>query len=178
MLSGWWLPEKFPNLSQGDVVARLPLGIPTSPLIHLSKKTLSGNQSAWVEGPPNDDSESGFLLIKTRRLLSIVLTHDCQLDKSKRKPRVQLAPVIELDRLNSEEKTLVINQRSLSQLVLPDIPQVGSCYADLKNIFTVDKGLIGDDTMRIASMTDQGKDRLQWQLIAYFVDRDRDKPDT
>jgi hypothetical protein len=39
-------------------------------------------------------------------------------------------------------------------------------------IFTVDKRLIAEP-MRVASMTEDAKIRLQNQLIAYFADRQR-----
>jgi hypothetical protein len=139
----------------------------------VSKQTLPGNKTAWVESSaPTAETEFGHLLIKARRFLSIVLTHDCQLDKFKRKPRVQLASVSLVDDLNPEEKTKVMNQASLSLLVLPDVPTLGACYADLRTIITVDRGLI-DEPMRIASMTEEAKFRLQNQVIAYFSDRAR-----
>jgi hypothetical protein len=58
------------------------------------------------------------------------------------------------------------------RLVLPEVPGLGTYYADLRSLFTVDRTLIQEE-MRIASMTDEAKDRLQNQIIAYFADRKR-----
>ena len=184
MLSDWWLPELNPSLSQGDIIRVLPVWIPAPALVSLEKRTFPNHpehptpaekRTAWAESleSETDDSGYGHYLARARSYVAIVLTHDCQLDKKKTKrARVQLAATADLDGLNAEERTKVINQGTLAQLILPDIPQVGTYYADLRIIFTVDKGLI-IDSMRTASMSEKAKVRLQNQIIAYFTDRQR-----
>jgi len=164
-------------LSQGDVIRDLPVWIASPPLVFLEKRILSGDRTVWLEPPESKPDDQGFshLLIRARPFISIVLTHDCQLDKQKRRARVQLAATADIESLSAEERTKVMHQRTLSQLVLPDVPQLGTRYADMRIIFTVDKTLI-TGPMRVASMTDDAKDRLQNQIIAYFADRRR--PDT
>jgi len=173
--SDWWLPDLNPELSQGDIVKDLPVWIASPSLVFLGdKRTVSGGQTGWRElsEPQSDDQGFAHLLVRARPYISIVLTHDCQLDKKKRPTRVQLAATSDIASLSGGERMVVMNQRSLSQLVLPDVPQFGTRYADMHIIFTVDKRLIAEP-MRVASMTEDAKIRLQNQLIAYFADRQR-----
>jgi hypothetical protein len=180
--SAWWLPELNPSLSQGDIIRVLPVWIPAPSLIALDKRTFpihsdeptsAQKRTAWVESaePKIDDSGFGHYLARTRLHVAIVLTHDCQLDKDTKRARIQLAATADVDGLNAEERTKVMNQGSLSKLVLPDVPLLGSTYyADLRILFTVDKRLIVN-SMRAASMTEEAKFRLQTQIVAYFTDR-------
>jgi len=172
--SVWWLPKKHPDLSQEDVFKGIPVWVAIPPVVFIQKQTFSGNQTAWVESSNPIADADGFkhLLARAREVVCIVLTHDCQLDKAKKKVRVQVAVASDVNALSSEERSVVMNQRSLSMLVLPNIPQLGTYYADMRLIFTVDKRLL-IESMRIASMTEQAKLRVQNQLIAYFSDRAR-----
>jgi hypothetical protein len=175
--SGWWLPKINPDLSQGDIIRDLPVWIAAPALVFLENRTLPGDRKVWVESSAPKPDNNGFshLLIKARHFVGVVLTHDCQLDKQAKKVRVQLAAATDIERVNSEERTKIMNQRSLSQLVLPDIPELGTYYADMRIVFTVDKSII-TEPMRAVSMTEAAKNRLQNQIIAYFSDRQRPVP--
>lgn len=173
----WWLPEKQKDLSQGDIVTGLPSWIAVPPLIYVEKRTMKGSQHIWSElrEAKPDDEEFSHILIRSREIVGVVLAHDCELDKGNRKQRVQFARADRLDALNADEQTKVLNQGSLRLLVLPDVPTIGTYYADMRLIFTVDKRLVMEDR-RVASMTEEAKVRLQNQLIAFFADRERPEP--
>jgi hypothetical protein len=90
------------------------------------------------------------------------------MDKLKKKPRVQLAACADFEKLNTNERDSVTQHASWHYMILPDIPGLGTYYADLRNIFTVDRSLILDP-MRIASMTPEFKELLQARIVGYFV---------
>jgi hypothetical protein len=169
------LPNINSDLSQGDIIRDLPVWIAAPTLVFLDdKRTLSGGRTGWIESSESKPDDQGFshLLVRARQFISVVLTHDCQLDKQKKRARVQLAATSDIESLSAGDRTIAMNQRSLSQLVLPDVPQLGTRCADMRIIFTVDKNLIAEP-MRVASMTEDAKNRLQNQIIAYFADRQR-----
>jgi len=53
-------------------------------------------------------------------------------------------------------------------MVLPDIPEIGIHYVDFQVQVTVDRRII-DARRRVASMSDNGVERLRAQLVAYFL---------
>jgi len=99
----------------------------------------------------------------------LVLSHDCDLDKGKK--RVVVAPVNPVANLAKHERESVLAQRSHSSLVLPDVPSLGACYADLRLTTAVDRAFLDIDK-RIASLSEAGLGRLRLQLIGFFTRRD------
>ena len=77
------------------------------------------------------------------------------------------------ENLNPDEKRAVLGQGKWAHLVLPDIPEIGTRYADLLIQVTLDRKLI-DARRRIASMSVAGVERLRAQIIAYFTRLEED----
>jgi hypothetical protein len=98
---------------------------------------------------------------------ALVVSYDCEIDKSK---RVLVAPVFEISSLPSESQRAVLEQRRFSLMPLPDVPHVGTFYADLRLIQAVKREFL-PLADRQASMTAGAVDRLQVQLITFFTRR-------
>ena len=62
----------------------------------------------------------------------------------------------------------MFEQREWAFLPLPDVPELGDYYADLRLIHPVDRRFLRDDS-RLASMTDEATLRLQAQLVGFFT---------
>jgi hypothetical protein len=99
-----------------------------------------------------------------------VISHSCEIDKLKEtgEGRVLVAPVLSIDGLEPEMRTTVLQQEHLALLPLPEIPTLGTHYADLRLITPVERSLI-KDSERIASMTEQGPDRLYAQVFKFIM---------
>ena len=76
--------------------------------------------------------------------------------------------MLPLDRLNASEKAVVMAQGKYAHMVLPDIPEIGTHYADFQVQVTIDRRVV-DGRRRVASMSDGGAERLRAQLVAYFL---------
>lgn len=109
------------------------------------------------------------MLNRSRLSHGIVLSHDCELDKEKRRGRVHIAMLKEVASLNSDEQEKVLGSYSHSRMVLPDLPKTNrTMYADLRAIVTVDRELL-DACGRVASLSDAWVKRLQAQIVAFFT---------
>lgn len=159
----WWAKDLDPRgLSQGDVVADVPFGTFPVPPVALSKSTIKGGVTAWLEsGPPG-----GPYLVQGGRFPAIVLSHDCELDKPQRKPRVLAAPLRPMSELESSVSAEVLAQRRLSLMPVPAIPTLGHYYADLRLIQNFDRAIL--DSARVASMSQEGLGRLRAQVVAFL----------
>lgn len=85
-----------------------------------------------------------------------------------RNRRVQIASISSLDTLNTSERSAVMGQGRVAHLVLPDIPTLGTYYADLRVIVTLEHETIRDE-QRVASMSETGAERLRAQIVAFFT---------
>lgn len=171
MAHEWWAEGPKPELSQGDVVIDLPFWVPLNDLQCVEKKALPAPRPpAWLETTGlTPDAEGFFNFIARGRIApGVVLSHDCELDKQRKNRRVQVALVSDIEKLSTDEKQAVMGQGKWSRLVLPDVPELGTCYADLLIQVTLDRRII-DARRRLASMSEEGAERLRAQIIAYFT---------
>jgi hypothetical protein len=81
---------------------------------------------------------------------------------------VLIAPIGKIDLLSAETQSAVLQQRQIALMPLPDIPQIGSCYADLRLITPVSRDAI-DNAVRAVSMTESARDRLHAHLVMFFL---------
>jgi hypothetical protein len=170
-VAGWWLQNLAAELSQGDIVHGVVVGLPVHPAVHLQKTTVKGNQQVWSPGSPNPDSNGILrLLAEGRECDVLVVSHSCEIDKKDRKKRVLIAPIATADRLSTSREA-VFEQREPALFPLLDVPQLGDCYADLRLIHPVDRGFLRNED-RLASMTEEGVVRLQAQLVGFFTCKD------
>lgn len=166
----WWAEKVQENLSQGDIVTNLPFLIPTSPLKYLKHENLRGNRPGWSESATPVPLKDGRVQIVGlgKSLPGIVISHDCELDKARDKPRVILAAVLPMSAVAPEQHPVILEQRHRAYLPLPDLPSLGTCFANLRMIVTLDRDLV-TKMPAIASMTEAGKTRLRGQLVEFFL---------
>ena len=162
----WWGPLED-NLSQGDILSEVPFGAAVHPTTYLSKRTGKGNQVQWW---PSDNVEA-HLLARSKSAPCIVLSHSCELDKDERIGRVLVAPIAPIERVREADRASILEQRRFSMLPLPDIPTMGTYYADLRVMTSVLRAHCNDAT-RVASMTAEAQTRLYAQLLAFFARKD------
>jgi hypothetical protein len=170
-VAGWWLQGLAAELSQGDVIRGVVVGLPVCPPVHLQKMTVKASQQVWSPGSPNPDHNGVVrLLAEGRQCDVLVVSHGCEIDKRDSKKRILVAPVASADRL-STSRDAVFEQREHALLPLLDIPHLGDCYADLRLIHPVDHSFLRNEN-RVASMTEEGIVRLQAQLVGFFTRKD------
>lgn len=163
----WWGPLED-KLSQGDVLSAIPFGAVLHPTTYLAKRTVKPNVFQWA---PTDQVEE-HTLARGRGAPCIVLSHSCELDKDEKKGRVIVAPIAPIDRVTeAAARDAILAQRRFSMLPLPDIPNMGTFYADLRVMTSVYRAHC-NDAKRVASMSDEGRFRLAVQLVAFFGRQD------
>ncbi len=166
-MTSWWRDTlNSEGLSQGDVIQEIPFGISLNPPLSLTKTTGKGGAELWKQGVSAVAGTKNFLFYGNT-FHALVLSHSCDLDKHERKGRAIVAPIRPIDCLNSDDRTTVLCQSRRSLMPLPDIPTLGSYYADLRLISSVDRKMIEDG--RIASMSELGVQRLHAQLAVFFL---------
>ena len=168
-MAGPWAGNLRPELSQGDLLSPVPVGSVAAPERHLKRgATQKHGVLTWQETGvwhPEPDGRGLFLALG-RKLNAVVLSHDCEIDKEK---RLLVAPVLPMDTITGDALEAVRNGKRYPFMPLPEIPDVlTESYVDLRGTCFVERELI-DDASRLCSMSDDGVERLQAQLIAYFT---------
>lgn len=172
--AGWWAQHVKSELSQGDIVAPLLIGSPHNPTTYLTRGTTGKNgvpQWASLQKFQVDQGDSmglGFFLGKGLNNHVLIVSHDCEIDKPKNTTRVLVAPVLSINRIQPEHRERIINQEKFNVIALPDLPDLGTCYADFRLISPVSREAIDVTGMRIASMTDDAVVLLKVQLTSFF----------
>lgn len=162
-----WAASLDARLSQGDIVRLTPLATLPFPSTMLEKTTLSGGRVAWSQVSEPKKSDVTFLA-EGRYLDIIVLSHSCELDKSERKSRVTVAPVLTASALPDEAKKTIFEYRRLSLLPLPNVPGIGDSYADLRLAQAIDRRHV-DNATRLVSMTADGVALLKRHIVGFFA---------
>lgn len=171
MDAGWWLPDLRAEISQGDVIADVPFSIAVEPLTHLRFAQGKGGKPGWAESEQavlHKGTQRMHVLAAYRPRPGIILSHDCEIEKAKDRPRVLLAPVCKISELPTAAQVVVQAQGHLALVPLPGLKDVGDCYADLRGMTTVLSELALDKP-RIASMTDPARLRLHGYLVAFLL---------
>ena len=111
--------------------------------------------------------------------MAIVLTHDCEIENPDSRQHRLVGLLRLFDRLGDRDKGIILENRHFGRLYLPSWPEVGlpESYLDLRRITTL-RGDALPDSHRIASMTDFGREVLQFAIIRYLTEmyRDPDAP--
>jgi hypothetical protein len=157
------------------VFTNVPGGVLHHPLTYLNSRPAKGRTTVYEHSqtpfPKRKGDERQFILSSGEVTGALVASHDCDCDKHpKPSQRIIIAPVYAIDLLPPENRLPVLEQRRFSLLPLPDLPGLGTCYADLRLMQAVQRAHLPDD-QRIASMIDDAVARLQTQLIAFFSRR-------
>ncbi|MBI4190299.1 MAG: hypothetical protein HY525_07140 [Betaproteobacteria bacterium] len=170
--SEWWGEQVESDLSQGDIVANLPIFLLVSPLKYLRHTNLRGNTPGWMDSdsPVVDRDGRTRLHAIGKSLPGLVLSHSCELDKrDRRKRRVIVAPIVPIGTVSDVAlRDSILAQAQYASMPLPDIPGLGTYYADLRSIVTLDRDIV-DKGKRLASMTELAQKRLWAQLVAFFL---------
>ncbi|HMR73967.1 MAG TPA: hypothetical protein PKD61_02615 [Polyangiaceae bacterium] len=128
-------------------------------------------KQAWKEHPEDAKDSNGMAhwLARGKVQHILVLSHSCELDKMHRKALVLVAPIARLSSVSSpEDRRRILEQKRRAFLPLPDLPGLGDCYADLRASHAIDRTTV-DLLERMASLTDQGAQRLGAQVIGFFT---------
>jgi hypothetical protein len=168
--SDWWASSIPTELCQGDIIPNVPFYICRSPLKHLKAVTLKKEREVWEEvGKPSlySKEQKYFILASNNAYPGLVLSHGCEIEKPYMK-RLLLAPVMELRTVDEAMQSVILEQRSHSAMLIPDVPALGHCYADLRMITAVPSELLALDEV-ICSMTEGARARLQAQLMDFFL---------
>ena len=169
MAPSWWRPElNDAGLSQGDVIQDLPFAISTNPPTRLKKTTGKGGVETWVPTSQSSGASQQHFLFEGKEALGLVVSHSCDLDKRAARLRVLVAPIRPITALEPEVQEKVMEQTRIPLMPLPELPGVGDSYVDLRSIIAVPRKLI-PDAARVASMSDEGLERLQAQLVLFFT---------
>jgi hypothetical protein len=168
----WWASDLKPELSQGDVLAEVPGASLVFPLTYLNPRP--ARQPLTVYEPsltPFSKAKKGddrtFMLSNGEVAGAIVLSYDCEIDKAK---KILIAPAFAISSLPAESQVAVLEQRRFSLMPLPEVPQLGTCYADFRLIQSTRREFLSLDH-RLISMTQEAVDRLQAHLTAFFTRR-------
>jgi hypothetical protein len=174
----WWAERLNPKgLSQGDLVAAVPIGTAWFPVTYLGRDKWQRGKDTYF--PQRGSLETfktdstGLFIARGPVIRVLVVSHSCELDDKPDTGRVLVAPVASLDGVPEQPRRLILDQRRRAFMPLPQVPNCGDMYADLRCVAYLDRKLIPDRN-RECSMNEDGLLRFQVQLIAYFTRLDPD----
>lgn len=130
-------------------------------------KTVYEPSAAPFSKPGKKGDERQFLLSSGEVAGALVISYDCEIDKAR---KILVAPAFAISSLPTESQIAVLEQRRFALMPLPDVPRLGTCYADLRLIQPMRLAFLPLPS-RLASMKNDAVDRLQAQLIAFFSRR-------
>ncbi|MGB8295479.1 MAG: hypothetical protein WCG85_08635 [Polyangia bacterium] len=168
--ASWWLsPTEEPRLSQGDVITQAAFVSALRPPTYLVQSSIKGHGLLWVEDSKCKEDKSGFFrcLGRGRIAAALVLTHSCQLDKPERGGKVVLAPVRSASHL-SDNRDDVMAGSKIAFAPLPEVPELGDCYADLRAMMSLDRETV-DTYVRLAAMNERPRMALHERLAGFFT---------
>lgn len=168
-----WLGALDDSLSQGDVVRPVPLPVAAFEMQTLQSTVFKGNRPGYVvEASPKADHNDIFTILARGPVGPVVvLSHSCELDKEQKKGRVIVTHVRTASKLAPDGWARVVQRERLALIPLPGVPELGDCYADLREMTTVDRRFLALNT-RLASMGPSLLAVLQQHVAGYFS-RDR-----
>jgi hypothetical protein len=144
------------------------------PVTHLKHISLRENKPGWAESSTpvvRKTDQKKYVLASGEIRLGLVLSHDCDLDKPRANQRVLVAPIQQIAGLEPTHQRTILEQRHLALMPLPAFGSIGDSYADLRLMVSVPRETVLDDK-RIASLTDEGRERLQVQIMMFLFRRE------
>jgi hypothetical protein len=173
-VTGWYAAALRADISQGDVFSGVPFSTPKEPLTHLTKGSAKNVSVMWIpsEGGDVGVTQPKHCLAHYRMGHGIVVSHDCAIDKPNRTTRFLFAPLSPLEALDPKVQDQVRNQAHLAYMYLPAIGEIPESCVDLRFICPLARDFV-DSFKRVASLSDEGRERLQTAIVAFFVTRDR-----
>ncbi len=168
-MDAWWASTPDPRLSQGDIVAPVPIGALAHPPTAIKKATFKGDVSGWAYD--HGDSPERYVYRGDPGPV-VVLSHSCEIDKNEKKRRILVAPIFSATRLGEQWAT-VQDGRRYSLMPLAGLPKIGDSYADLRLIQSLDRRIL-DGAEKIAGMTAEGLMAVQRHIVSFFIRDDHD----
>ena len=157
----------------------MPIGTAYPPITYLGRETYPRKgtdywpQRKAIETFKTDGT--GLYVARGRVTRALVVSHSCELDDKPDVTRVLMALIAPLSQVENERaRARILEQKRRALLPLPDLPELGDHYADLRCIAYVDRKLV-TDAQREFSMSDDGVIRLRAQLIEFFTRLDTGK---
>jgi hypothetical protein len=158
------------ELSQGDLFALAP-SLYVKELGFFVRLDRNRYQLQEWQPPTLKVSEEHQAAAAAVRRLAIVLTHDCEIDKSPARASVLLAQVRPLAGVPDDQRQGFRHNTRHRAFYLPQCNHIDQeSYADLRAITTIRVAALGS-VERIASMNEDGRRMLREQLFRFFTRR-------
>jgi hypothetical protein len=163
-----------PELSQGDILERIPQLILKEQPRLLRPTTLTGNrlvyepQSLGVGELPTTPDEGALVPAVCQVTRAILLTHSCEVDKDGKHRTVALIRPLPLNMPAQDLSTIRENKRFAFFYLPTDGDQWPESYVDFRRVCTVAPIWV-DKAKRVASLTDVARQALLLQLFRFFA---------
>jgi hypothetical protein len=159
-----------PQISQGDILEVLPHTSLEHPLVSLQKERETESVFRAV-GEPYDnfnDKEGQTVVASCKRSKAILISHDCEIDKSHVKKWL-VCPVVPMGRLQPKNQDLLKRNRIFSMLFLPKFEKtLDDSFVDFNQLTTLDSEFVRS-AKRIISLSDIGRRALYIQFIRWLA---------
>lgn len=149
--------------------------MPKEPFTHLKKGSAKNVDLIWV---PSNGADTGpeqpkYALAHYRVGHGVVVSHDCAIDKPNRTTRFALAPLQPLSSMSDAKIQEQIRiQAHLALMYLPSNGFIPDSFVDLRLTSPFPRDMVVSFT-RVASLSDEARERLQTAIVAFYVSRDR-----
>lgn len=166
--SEWWASTIPAKLQQGDILRDIPFVLPAVPLVHLAPKSIKGVKEGFevVHKPAVDHNKRSAFKAVGAISNVMLLNYGCDYDKQFNS-HYWIAKVHPVEALQPSQRDGVLEQKNKHSIYLPDVPNLGDSFVDLRLVSTVDKTLI-DEASVVASMTHRGRIGLQARLALFL----------
>jgi hypothetical protein len=111
---------------------------------------------------------SGLYIARGIQADALVLSHDCEIDKGGRHPKVIVAPIFSEEAIPLQDRASIMAGGRRAFLPLPHPKDGPNSFVDLRQINFVFQSQI-EGPQRLASMTEPGVLRLRAQLVEFFT---------
>jgi len=143
--------------SQGDIIEIAPHARLSAPLRYVSVAS-DGSMSVST-------TSSSEALSSTREQLALLLTPDCELDKTKTR-FWHISPIHPLSAVNGTDQGNIRKNKVFNFLFLPGFKNMPDSFLDLSWITTIDSELVRSKN-RLMTLTDLARSALYMQQIRW-----------
>ncbi len=122
----------------------------------------------YVSVPPPDRGTRSHLVTTSGRDLGMMITHECLIDKKGAAPWT-FARILPMETFKPEQQVHIRSGANLQTFFLPATDGLlKESYVDFRLITAIDPKL-GSSFQRIASLSEEGRNALRFQLIRYWT---------
>lgn len=168
MTKDWWQDSIPVDFDQGDIFADVPFLETVHPLEPLTHTSMKGGAPGWMKAKTMPESTKHVSWrAEGRTSYGVLLNHGCDLDKPSNR-RCQLVAAAPLSAFPADQHDMIVDQRSIPLMFLPNVPAIGDMVADLRVLTTVPRIFVNGAT-RVAAMTTDARTRLMAQVIEFYT---------